>query len=528
MQGVFFMSITIRDCLNLPSFSFGNVVAGKNGLDKIVSSVSVMEFFSLSDFDIFTPNELIISAFYAIKDDVEKQCEALKELADTGAIALVLFYVGAVIPEIDEKVINLADKLELPLIELRSENYSIKYSDIITDVMTAIIQDQNASQDFIDTTKKRLEQLPFEVRTMENLLNIISNHYKCNLLLTGASQLYFQSQYRPTYISGDSDFFYEQFHNAPTGYWEKTLMVQDKTVHIYKMDFSYASNIRMTMYASCHNTVLDENILHNMCNCTLFFSTLWGYSLDLSSPETLLSLIFKTETGAANRYLNAAGISFSRIANLIIVSPGGGDIQKLKAHLLAFFYDYKKYFLEDIIDNQIVILSAFDLTNSMDAALFEELWRYTDKFDPKATFFMNEGSKDIAALKRTYMDFRKSLPALYKIFQNRRNWDTHDIMLSQEIIALAETENKRTKYLSNLAEILKQDSDDLLTTLGVYMIDCDSKLNLTAQTLFLHRNTVTYRLNKVRQLTNTNFTLMPAAYDFYMALALWRYQKMDG
>ncbi|MEI3523208.1 MAG: hypothetical protein V8Q36_03295 [Anaerotignum sp.] len=38
---------------------------------------------------------MIISAFYAIKDDVEKQCEALKELADTGAIALVLFYVGA-------------------------------------------------------------------------------------------------------------------------------------------------------------------------------------------------------------------------------------------------------------------------------------------------------------------------------------------------------------------------------------------------------------------------------------------------
>ncbi|MEI3523211.1 MAG: hypothetical protein V8Q36_03310 [Anaerotignum sp.] len=69
-------------------------------------------------------------------------------------------------------------------------------------------------------------------------------------------------------------------------------------------------------------------------------------------------------------------------------------------------------------------------------------------------------------------------------------------MLSQEIIALAETENKRTKYLSNLAEILKQDSDDLLTTLGVYMIDCDSKLNLTAQTLFLHQNIVTFHLNK--------------------------------
>ncbi|MEI3523210.1 MAG: hypothetical protein V8Q36_03305 [Anaerotignum sp.] len=141
-----------------------------------------------------------------------------------------------------------------------------------------------------------------------------------------------------------------------------------------------------------------------MCNCTLFLYPLGILSGFIIAGNTAFSDL-QNRNGDANRYLNAAGISFSRIANLIIVSPGSSDIQKLKAHLLAFFYDYKKYFLEDTFDNQIVIISDFDLTNSMDAALFVEFLRCTNRFDPKATFFMNEGSKDIAALKKNLYGF---------------------------------------------------------------------------------------------------------------------------
>ena len=37
------MSITVHDCLNLPSFHSSKLIAGKKGLDRIVSSVSVVE-----------------------------------------------------------------------------------------------------------------------------------------------------------------------------------------------------------------------------------------------------------------------------------------------------------------------------------------------------------------------------------------------------------------------------------------------------------------------------------------------------
>lgn len=520
------MSITVKDCLHLPSLSFGKVIGGKAGLEKIVSSVSVLEVFEHLELNVFTPNELIISALCGVKDDVEKQCEVLKDLSNTGGIALVLFYVGRVIPTVDEKLIRLADKLELPLIEIKSDDYRIKYSDIISDVMSSIIQDQTVSDDFISTTEKRLAQLPTELRSMENLLDIMSNHFKCSLVLTGTAQLYFQSVYHPALTLTDPELFYDQFHDEPAGYSHKEVLSEDTHFHLYKMDFSHLENTRMTLYASCCNTVLDEKTLSDMCTCTRFYSTVWGYSLNPAYPQTLLSLIFKADEKAALRFLQTTDIGFDRLRNLIIISPGDGDIDVLMTQITRIFDEYHKYFLADIIDHQIVILSNLYLPDSFDNALFDELWQFVNRYDAKASFFMDGGSKDIPALKRTYSDYRKSVPALRKIFLNRRNWDTHDIMLSQEVMALSETHSRRTEHLYDIINTLKNDSDDLLSTLCIYLIDCDSKLNQTAQTLFLHRNTVSYRLNKVKQLTNTNFTLMPAAYDFYTALALWRYSEI--
>ena len=38
------MSVTIKDCLQLPSLSLGSVIAGEKGIDSIVNTVSVVEF----------------------------------------------------------------------------------------------------------------------------------------------------------------------------------------------------------------------------------------------------------------------------------------------------------------------------------------------------------------------------------------------------------------------------------------------------------------------------------------------------
>ena len=86
------MSITVYDCLKLPSLHSGKVVAGKIGLDRIVSSVSVVEIpEEHREIKVFNPNELSVSALYAVKDNPAAQCAAIKNLAEMGVAALVLF-----------------------------------------------------------------------------------------------------------------------------------------------------------------------------------------------------------------------------------------------------------------------------------------------------------------------------------------------------------------------------------------------------------------------------------------------------
>ncbi|MEE0514374.1 MAG: helix-turn-helix domain-containing protein [Emergencia sp.] len=112
-----------------------------------------------------------------------------------------------------------------------------------------------------------------------------------------------------------------------------------------------------------------------------------------------------------------------------------------------------------------------------------------------------------------------------KIFLHRKFRDMHDVIFTQEVCGLAQKRNAREAHIQSIIQLLQDDRDNLLETLAVYLIDCDAQLNLTADTLFLHRNTVSYRLNKIKRLSNTDFTKMPATYDYYLAAALWRLNR---
>ena len=103
----------------------------------------------------------------------------------------------------------------MPLILIEDEQ--IRYSDIITDIMTAVIQDQMISDDFVASTKIRLQQIPESKRDMDNLLKIITSSYKCNLLLYHNSGIYFPRSIVKFYGVFDADYFLGVFPRRTAG-----------------------------------------------------------------------------------------------------------------------------------------------------------------------------------------------------------------------------------------------------------------------------------------------------------------------
>ena len=89
--------MTVADVMKLPSMVGAEVVAGRGGLSYPVESVNVLEygwptevlnrFFRDNTFD---GNELLISAFASVADDVDAQCENIRRYHAVGSVGLVL------------------------------------------------------------------------------------------------------------------------------------------------------------------------------------------------------------------------------------------------------------------------------------------------------------------------------------------------------------------------------------------------------------------------------------------------------
>ncbi len=63
---------------------------------------------------------------------------------------------------------------------------------------------------------------------------------------------------------------------------------------------------------------------------------------------------------------------------------------------------------------------------------------------------------------------------------------------------------------------------DVLDTLTAFLLDCQGNILETANQLFVHKNTVKYRIKKSERLLGTDLLKMPEVMDLYTALAITR------
>jgi|GEM_PF-3906573 len=146
------MGITVRESMGIGGLQKATLLAGRAGLDKTIEYVSFAETPEVGHW--LKGNEMMISSFYSMKNRLDLQLQVLEDMYNAGSAALVIPY-----PEIrggvDSMVIAKADEYGLPLLSIPQDVY---YLDIIMPVSRAINQ-------------QRLEQLEF----INNLNAVFSN-----------------------------------------------------------------------------------------------------------------------------------------------------------------------------------------------------------------------------------------------------------------------------------------------------------------------------------------------------------------
>ena len=190
------MALTVADVLKLKPFATGKVIAGENGVTRKVEHVSVMEV----DITEWFSSELVrgasleISSMYALVDHPERQVEAIRRLNKSGAAGLVLCYVGTVLKDVSQELIDVCNELDFPLIVMFS---LVGYKEIIRAVSDALLGlDNQKLRDAIDIYEYVTELL-MESRNNSSLVMSLEHMLEKRVM-------YFDQNAEPIYISGFS------------------------------------------------------------------------------------------------------------------------------------------------------------------------------------------------------------------------------------------------------------------------------------------------------------------------------------
>lgn len=188
--------LTVRDILQLPLLSSGKVVAGARGLSRVVEHVSVMEV-DLTKWcspTLVRGAALEISSMYSLADSEDRQIQAVQHLNRTGGSGLLLCYVGKVLKEISPELIRVCDEMEFPLIVMPG---LVGYKEIIREVSDALLGlDNKRLQDAIDVYEYVTKLL---IDGKDNTALVLALEH-----MIGKRVLYFDQNVQPIVTSGYS------------------------------------------------------------------------------------------------------------------------------------------------------------------------------------------------------------------------------------------------------------------------------------------------------------------------------------
>ena len=126
-----------------------------------------------------------------------------------------------------------------------------------------------------------------------------------------------------------------------------------------------------------------------------------------------------------------------------------------------------------------------------------------------------------AEAHRAYVQSLANWKTARRIFPGVKFLKMEDISFAKICNDIIESREDLEQYLDVISQI-KAANAELMPTLATYLLDTSSNMAETSRRLYVHLNTVKYRLKQVNELTGYSPVQMPGSYLLYIASALYR------
>lgn len=519
---------TINDLFILEGMKEGIVLAGHRGLTRNVHAVNISDTPDVINF--LAENHLLLSTGYAFKDDIEQFCELIKQMHDLNCSGLVI-KISRFFHELPPEVKLLADDLAFPIIDLPTNH-------TLGDVSRHILNYLNDHE---------AEQLYYALHVQKEFSNMLIKGYSLSALLEQLGYLLARPalllNHRGEKIAQSHDFLKESMkevkleilekvkedldlaregttfsipsreHQSITTFpvptkrqYQSMLVIFDSLTLPYpssQMAIEQAGNV--ISFTMVKEQAIEENsrLLKNN-----FFADL--IEMKIQSDEEIVS--------RSNYYGLQKGLE-----NVCVVCTidAQGDIfetlqlyEKKVGELHNSVYDQ----LEDEIIHKGFKATLF--TKGKYFAMILQFPKYGDEEIDTITQFIEKIQDNFGADFTLSFGVSHSVPSLREIptayyeaveailtgyEQNLKGfikyYKTRDL---EELLKSLPRKDLKSLYentLKSLAYPKTKEDQELIKTIQVYL-DAQCEYSETSRKLFVHRNTVKYRIEKAEELLN--------------------------
>ena len=531
------MSICVADVLKLPSMRGARVLGGARGLSRIVSSVSVLEYAEVNGVQMdlirnidFVGNELAITGFMNNPDDVELQCVNIQRMAEVGEVGLILFYVGVVMKRVDARLIELADQIDFPLICMPEGRMNQRYSEVICEVMELIHRDQMSSASLVTELLDQAASLPAHQRTVDSMLRILADRLHASVVLMDSDRRVLNEAAWPRALSAAVKEELIRAAYPPHTAWGR---YERLNMNIYRDGIQTQDGHAMDMLIFKEGEAPDVVRTREAVEVVQLAVSIWSGRHDRIVVGELVRAILQDEPLKMRRLADIFHVDIASINSMWILSGAqAADRAKLAELADAVRRDTQTYSpstIADVYDGALVVFMTGPGSMQEIRALTDAIVHMLKERGVQATLTRCHALNTTTRVREAFLTHQAGVAAARKIFPGREVFSLEHVAFARQCQERIERgEGAVEEALCSLGPLRPGGAEaDLLPTLECFLLDAEMSVTRAAERLYLHKNTVKYRLQRIADALGFIPGSFPETMPVYASCALNRLLRRE-
>lgn len=493
--------MNVKDMLKIPSMEGAKLLAGADQLERLVTTISVLEVSEPAAYNQmpikgeYSGNEFVITSFAQIADNIEKQLEIVSILHKHSQLGIILYYVGIIMPEVSQQLIDKMEELKMVLIVMPENRMELRYSEVISEVQSYVNSEESQFEEQQDILIETIRNLPQGQHQIETGLSILSDKLKCSLFLLNQEQDILVSKSWPRSL----DHYLRDCLQQESAAKQKNAVIElQQTVYFYtRVSLELPTLSQDYSLAAFRKEPLSDSQLQSLQRMIEKMVKFFGEEQLLNTSQQFFFACQTGDLSMANLLAKKAGITLNQPMDFYCFYKEQGK-ERLKD--LVKEYPSNLYYQ----DAQFEWL----IGNTVAATKGERLKRKT----PSEFLFQVKQLSSLETVHQQMQRIERNLQDLLRVFPGRGVFIPEDLSLVVDVTSDFEP--------IELANYLKE--EEMIETLAAYFLDYDESINNTAKALFLHNNTIKYRLKKAQEQLAMSFSHTASRYLLVKSLIYFR------